>query len=47
MNTRKCLNTACLYHMAGKCTLFRGDAWLNCRHSAAPKKKTTRKPKGK
>lgn len=37
---RKCLNKACAYYKAGKCKLFPGGAWLNCRRAGIPSKPT-------
>lgn len=47
MPASKCLNKACLYHKAGKCNLFPGDAWLNCRRSGIPKKTPNQPTEGK
>lgn len=47
--TRLCRNKACEYHSKGKCTLFPGWSFLNCRNSGIVSKqppKTTNK-KGK
>jgi hypothetical protein len=45
MSERKCLNKGCPYHSGGKCNLFPGDAWTNCKRAGLATTKPNKKGK--